>query len=188
MTPIIAAWVAVLGLVRPQSRLLGPSGRADARIVTMCDHPWSEPTAKGSGPLPTANSDDAALALPEEARPREGREPRDVILLVLNALRNPDEPFADYGPQMAIAHSSPTNGASQLTPGQFRSYLSESAYQIFTEWDEWEMEDDLEMNADKTEAYQEVLVKRSGDTSWTHINWELTNCNGVWMTQSVVTY
>ncbi|KAG8470671.1 hypothetical protein KFE25_009092 [Diacronema lutheri] len=148
-------------------------------------HPWS---SGSSAPKRWTATDEPAQALPAEVLPSTARSPRDVIMLVLNALRRPDEPYDDYGPQLAIAHSAPSNGASQLSPVQFAKYLSEESYVIFSEWDEMEIEDELQIAADGQRAYQEVLVRRANDASWTHINWTLVKHAGMWMTESVVTY
>ena len=53
---------------------------------------------------------------------------------------------------------------------------------------DYEIEDELELQDGGARAYQEVLVRRQGDASWTHINWQLIKHNGAWMTESVVTY
>lgn len=149
-------------------------------------HPWS-----GGTPTPPrrfVGEPQPISPLPREVLPSPTREPREVIMIVLRALRAPDEPYEHYGPQVAIAYSAPSNGASQLTPAQFAKYLTEDSYQIFGEWDEIEIEDELELQDGGARAYQEVLVRRQGDASWTHINWQLIKHNGAWMTESVVTY
>lgn len=165
-----------------------PVGARRAVAVRMdAPHPWSASSSASA----SAGLDDEMEelpALPVEAQPSAQLEPLDVIKKVLEALRSPDEPYENYGPQVAIAFSSPANGASKLTPSQFAEYLSEGAYQIFCEWDEMEIEDELELTDGGERAYQEVMVRRAGDTSWTHINWTLEKCDGLWMTESVVTY
>eukprot|EP00304_Pavlova_gyrans_P006185 CAMPEP_0206054668 /NCGR_PEP_ID=MMETSP1466-20131121/38577_1 /ASSEMBLY_ACC=CAM_ASM_001126 /TAXON_ID=44452 /ORGANISM="Pavlova gyrans, Strain CCMP608" /LENGTH=193 /DNA_ID=CAMNT_0053429883 /DNA_START=17 /DNA_END=598 /DNA_ORIENTATION=+ len=150
-------------------------------------HPWSASAALSDFVAPN-DADTSLPPLPAEVAPSTAREPREVIMIVLNALRNPDEPYENYGPQVAIEHSAPTNGASKLSPGQFAEYLNEPSYQILTEWDEVEMEDDLDIDDDGEHAYQDVMVKRTDDPSWTHINWNLVKVQGMWMSESVVTY
>jgi hypothetical protein len=148
-------------------------------------HPWSSVSSPSQR---FAVEDGQPMPLPAEVMPSPTREPREVIMIVLNALRHPDEPYENYGPQVAIAYSAPSNGASQLTPEQFAQYLSEDSYQIFAEWDEMEIEDELQLSDGGMSAYQDVLVRREGDASWTHVNWQLVKHEGVWMTESVVTY
>jgi hypothetical protein len=149
-------------------------------------HPWS--SGMPTPPRRFASDSQPVSLLPREVLPSPTREPREVIMIVLRALRAPDEPYVNYGPQVAIAYSAPCNGASQLTPAQFAKYLTEDSYQIFGEWDEMEIEDELELQDGGMRAYQEVLVRRQGDASWTHINWQLIKHDGAWMTESVVTY
>lgn len=148
-------------------------------------HPWSAPTASSKG---WAAENEPLQALPAEVLPSPRRSPLDVIKLVLGALRHPNEPYEDYGAQLAIAHSAPSNGASQLAPVQFAKYLAEESYVIFSEWDEMEIEDALKLSDDGKRAYQEVLVRRADDPDWTHINWTLVQHAGMWMTESVVTF
>ncbi|KAJ1619925.1 hypothetical protein T492DRAFT_1081924 [Pavlovales sp. CCMP2436] len=157
------------------------------RMEVESPHPWS---SGGSSAAKDSRwtDDELPQPLPVEMRPAKGREPRDVIMLVLNALRRPNEPYEHYGPQVSIAHSAPSNGASQLKPAQFAKYLAEPSYLIFSEWDEMEIEDDLQISDEGAQAYQEVLVKRADDVDWTHINWTLVQYDGMWMTESVVTF
>mmetsp|Transcript_20621 Transcript_20621/g.55644 ORF Transcript_20621/g.55644 Transcript_20621/m.55644 type:complete len:195 (-) Transcript_20621:257-841(-) len=194
---MLRACVIFLGLLSPAagatvgpvrgSRLLTARPRYAARMSDD-PHPWSASAAMGDLPPDAEDSAGQIVALPEEVRPNTKRTPREVIMIVLNALRTPDEPYENYGPQVAIAYSAPSNGASQLTPGQFAGYLSEDSYQIFAEWDDVEMEDELEIEDDGEHAYQDVMVKRKDDASWTHINWNLIKHEGMWMSESVVTY
>ena len=67
------------------------------------------------------------------------------------------------------------------------SYLEEPWYEILLEWDEIEIEDDLEAECDleKNSCSVDVLVKRSEDDSWTIVNWTLSRHNGRWLTDSL---
>lgn len=69
-----------------------------------------------------------------------------VVLKVMNAVRQLDEPYLLHGCEVAIRYCSPSNRASRLSPQSFAQYLSEPWYQILTEWDELELEDPDEID------------------------------------------
>ena len=76
----------------------------------------------------------------------------------MRALRKPDEPYPLHGSEVAIRYCSPTNGASRVSPSTFATYLAEPHYQILTEWDEMEIEDDGECSLDTNSCDVRPLV------------------------------
>lgn len=118
---------------------------------------------------------------------REAETASVVVERVMRALRNPDEPYPLHGAEVAIRYCSPRNRASSVSPSTFASYLEEPWYEILLEWDEIEIEDDLEAECDleKNSCSVDVLVKRSEDDSWTIVNWTLSRHNGRWLTDSL---
>ena len=105
----------------------------------------------------------------------------DVVLKVMRALRDLDEPYPLHGCEVAIRYCSPTNRASRLTPQSFAQYLSEPWYQILTEWDEIELDEDPGEGDDSSSVSQDVYVKREEDDSWTVVNWMLSKHSGRWL-------
>ena len=90
-----------------------------------------------------------------------------------------------------MRYCSPTNRASQLSPETFSTYLREPWYQILTEWDEIELQDEDdggeggEVRTEGNVAEVDVLVRREGEESWTIVNWQLSRYNGRWLTDSM---
>mmetsp|Transcript_48472 Transcript_48472/g.105084 ORF Transcript_48472/g.105084 Transcript_48472/m.105084 type:complete len:354 (+) Transcript_48472:32-1093(+) len=108
--------------------------------------------------------------------------PGEVVLKVMKALRNPDEPYPLHGSEMSIRYCSPTNAASKLSPKAFQQYLKEPWYRILMEWEEIQLEDDSEEQEEGASVLQQsVLVRRSADESWTVVNWELSLHSGRWL-------
>jgi len=118
---------------------------------------------------------------------RELETPSDVVETVMRALRTPDEPYPHAGSMVAIRYCSPTNRASRVSPSTFASYLSEPWYQILTEWDEMEIEEEEEgeEEAARNTCSVDVLVKRTDDESFTIVNWQLSRHDGRWLTDSL---
>lgn len=124
-----------------------------------------------------------------------GIEPTDspaaVVERVMRALRKPNEPYPLHGAEVAIRYCSPTNRASQLSPAAFSQYLMEPWYAVLAEWDEIELgeADGADDNDDDAtfdnSASLDVLVKRTGDESWTVVNWQLSRHNGRWLTDAL---
>ena len=65
-------------------------------------------------------------------------------------------------------------------------YLKEPWYEILTQWDEMEIEDEDEDEwSEQNEVSLDVLVKRSADESFSVVNWQLSKHNGRWLTDSL---
>ena len=112
--------------------------------------------------------------------------PTAVVDKVMRALRNPDEPYPLHGAQVAIRYCSPTNRASKVSPSTFASYLKEPWYEILTEWDTLEIDEDVDEEASEaSECTVDVLVKREEDDSPTVVCWELSRHSGRWLTDSL---
>jgi len=116
---------------------------------------------------------------------RELETSGSVVEKVMRALRTPDDPYPLHGSEVAIRYCSPTNGASRVSPSTFATYLAEPHYQILTEWDEMEIEEDGECSLETNACDVDVLVKREGDSSPTVVNWVLSRHNGRWLTDSL---
>jgi len=139
----------------------------------------------GVGGVPAfANFDDQQLTSAAIAE-----TPGDVVLKVMNALRNLDDPYPLHGCEVAIRYCSPSNRASRLSPKLVAQYLSEPWYCILTEWDEIELEEprpsvDTSDRFERT-MMQDVLVRRKTDESWTIVSWKLSCYAGRWLTDSL---
>lgn len=107
-----------------------------------------------AAPLPAAlsdNSDQAAVPQPEV-----GLEPQDVVSIVINALANNDQPFADAGIATTFAFASPANKVNTGPLGKFTQMVKNDVYGI--------MVDHVESNFSKVvydddNAYQLVQLK-----------------------------
>ena len=87
---------------------------------------------------------------------------------------------------MATRYCSPTNRASELSAESFASYLQEPWYQILTEWDDMELEDEDDADALLSGvADQNALVCRKGDDGWTIVGFELSKHNERWLVDSL---
>ena len=139
-------------------------------------------SSSSSSSISYGDSGDELAAAAISAVTAASETPADVVRTVMEAVRSINAPYALHGAEVAIRYCSPTNRASQLTPAAFARYLAEPWYQILTEWDEIEFEDeDIESN----KASQDVLVKRGGDDSWTIVNYQLSRHNGRWLMDSM---
>ena len=107
--------------------------------------------------------------------------PRAVVNEIIKALRHLDEPYPLHGAAVATRYCSPTNRASELSAESFASYLQEPWYQILTEWDEIELDEDAGEGDDSSSVSQDVYVKREEDDSWTVVNWMLSKHSGRWL-------
>jgi len=108
----------------------------------------------------------------------------DVVLKVMRAIRNLNQPYPFHGSEVAIRYCSPTNRASRLSPQSFAQYLDEPWYEILTEWDEISPQDPDEGDEIGTLS-QDVLIKRADDDSWTIVNWQLSRHAGQWLTDAL---
>lgn len=126
----------------------------------------------------------AARGAVEPASATHSEAPADVVLRVMRALRNNDEPYPLHGCEVAIRYCSPTNRAARLSPAAFAQYLSEPWYRVMTEWAELELEE-LQFSRGGSSASQDVLVKRRGDDTWTLVNWQLSRHAGRWLTDAL---
>ena len=133
---------------------------------------------------PSASDDGDIADAARAAVAAAAMTPQDVVLKVMNAVRNIDEPYPLHGCEVAIRYCSPTNRASQLSPQAFARYLAEPWYKILTEWDEIELEEPEAAEEDNTLS-QDVLVRRNGDESWTIVNWRLNRYSGRWLTDAL---
>jgi len=116
----------------------------------------------------------------------EPETPPQVVDKVMRALRRPNEPYPLHGCEVAIRYCSPSNAASRLSPQGFASYLREPWYRIMTEWNEIQVEEEIEpVSGDGSVVMQNVLVRRSEDESWTVVNWQLSLHSGCWLTDSL---
>lgn len=74
----------------------------------------------------------------------------------------------------------------------FAQYLREPWYEILTEWDEIEFEDEEEEEQEEEDeaagggntAEVSVLLRRSDD-DWSVASWQLSRYNGRWLTDSL---
>ena len=112
--------------------------------------------------------------------------PRAVVNEIIKALRHLDEPYPLHGAAVATRYCSPTNRASELSAESFASYLQEPWYQILTEWDDMELEDEDDADALLSGvADQNALVRRKGDDGWTIVGFELSKHNERWLVDSL---
>ena len=119
--------------------------------------------------------------------------PRQVVDKVMKALRYMDEPYPLHGASVATRYCSPRNRASELSPAVFASYMEEPFYQILSEWDEIEWDEDDEDGDEDGDApagaaaskEYEVLVKRESDDSFSMVTWELSLYDGQWLIDSM---
>lgn len=113
--------------------------------------------------------------------------PRRVVMDVMSALRNMNEPYALHGAVVATRYCSPRNRASELSPEVFAKYLDDPWYSVLTEWDAMEDDDEEFMLDDylRGSAEVEVLVKREGDEEFTMVSWDLALFDGQWLINSL---
>jgi len=116
--------------------------------------------------------------------PVPNERPADIVLRVMRALRNKDDPYALHGCEVAIRHCSPSNAASRLSPQGFDVYLREPWYQILTEWEAIDLEDE-EVGDGSGVVEQSVLVRREDDESWTVVNFQMSLHSGRWLMDSL---
>lgn len=112
--------------------------------------------------------------------------PRQVVDKVMRALRHMDEPYPLHGASVATRYCSPLNRASELSPAVFARYMTEPFYQILSEWDEieWDEDEDEPEGVEARKEY-EVLVKREGDASFSMVSWVLSLYDGQWLIDSM---
>jgi len=113
--------------------------------------------------------------------------PRAVVLDIMRALRDMDEPYPLHGAVVATRKCSPRNRASELSPQVFAKYLEDPWYSILVEWDELQEEEDDFMLDDylKGQAEVEVLVRREEEDSLTMVSWDLSLYDGQWLVNSL---
>lgn len=78
----------------------------------------------GGSEIVSRSEAEDGVSAPDTA-PRAFASPGEVVLAVMQALRNRDEPYPFHGCEVAIRHCSPTNRASRLSPQAFAQYLAE---------------------------------------------------------------
>ena len=103
----------------------------------------------------------------------------------------PDEPYASAGEAapaggstgaaVAVRYCSPTNGASSLSPEAFAAYLQEPWYQILTQWEEMEIDDDDDIDASGNTAEVEVLVRRDPADSFSVVSFQMSRHDARWL-------
>ena len=106
-------------------------------------------------------------------------------------MRRPDEPYASAGEAapaggstgaaVAVRYRSPTNGASSLSPEAFAAYLQEPWYQILTQWEEMEIDDDDDIDASGNTAEVEVLVRRDSADSFSVVSFQMSRHDARWL-------
>jgi len=113
--------------------------------------------------------------------------PRAVVLNVMQALREMDDPYPLHGAVVATRFCSPRNRASELSPQVFAKYLEDPWYSILVEWDELqEEEDDFKLDDYlKGQADCDVLVRREGEDSFSMVSWDLSLYDGRWLINSL---
>ena len=116
--------------------------------------------------------------------------PREVVLKVMRALRQMDQPYPLHGACVATRYCSPNNRAAELSPQVFASYLNEPGYALLVEWDEMQDDDDDDDDDgddddDPNLAEVDVLVRRDGDESFGLVSWQLSLHSGQWLIDSL---
>ena len=125
------------------------------------------------------------------ARSATTESPREVVQKVMQGMRRPDEPYASAGEAapaggstgaaVAVRYCSPTNGASSLSPEAFAAYLQEPWYQILTQWEEMEIDDDDDIDASGNTAEVEVLVRRDPADSFSVVSFQMSRHDARWL-------
>ena len=80
-----------------------------------------------------------------------------------------------------VRYCSPTNGASSLSPEAFAAYLQEPWYQILTQWEEMEIDDDDDIDASGNTAEVEVLVRRDPADSFSVVSFQMSRHDARWL-------
>jgi len=179
-----APWTSVRWILRRV-----PYGGAPEQYQWMIEsvfvaQPEERSERSGGGAASGASPGESESTVPSFA-PRGDESPGEVVLKVMRAVRQRDEPYRFHGCEVAMRYCSPTNKASRLSPQAFAQYLDEPWYRVLTEWDSIELDDEPEVSDDGTSVRQEVLVRREGDETWTIVAWELSNHFGRWLTDSL---
>mmetsp|Transcript_19684 Transcript_19684/g.55657 ORF Transcript_19684/g.55657 Transcript_19684/m.55657 type:complete len:96 (+) Transcript_19684:789-1076(+) len=79
-----------------------------------------------------------------------------------------------------VARSNQTKGAEHF------DVVVVLRYSIMTEWDEMQMEEEVEkIRDDGSVVTQRVLVRRKDEESWTIVTWQLSLHSGAWLTDSL---
>ena len=99
----------------------------------------------------------------------------------MRGMRRPDEPYRNHGAATAVRYCSPTNGASSLSPEAFAAYLQEPWYQILTQWEEMEIDDDDDIDASGNTAEVEVLVRRDPADSFSVVSFQMSRHDARWL-------
>ena len=106
------------------------------------------------GMTPAAISDQPARpALPQ---PSTEREPADVVRIVIEALANNDEPFADAGIATTFAFASPSNKVNTGPLSKFTQMVKNPTYGIMVDHVEHEFSEVVQTDG---QAYQMVRIK-----------------------------
>jgi len=127
--------------------------------------------------------DDKGELSPLSSHKDKNHTPSTVVIEVMKALRNADEPYRHHGAEVAIRACSPTNAASRLSPQGFSQYLREPWYAILTEWDSITCEE--EEGDEEGTVMVFASVKRDADNFFTIVNWQLSRYSGRWLTDSL---
>jgi hypothetical protein len=120
-----------------------------------------------------------------ETEPYPAMTPKAVVLNSLLALHKDvrDIPERHAGCAIVGRFCSPSNPASDLSPSHFAAYLNDYPwYKIMGEWNEMTIHSE-ECDSDTADIV--VLLKRKGEGEWTSVNWELSNVDGLWLTQRI---
>ncbi|CAM9355964.1 unnamed protein product [Scytosiphon promiscuus] len=117
--------------------------------------------------------------------PSPGHSPSHVATVTLQALRQNDVPYQNFGCEIAIRFSSTSNPASGFTPGGMRTYIDDPSmpfYRILGDWVEMGRVGDADTEiTGPGRANQQIRVRREEDTAWSTVSMEFVREEGCWL-------
>ncbi|CAM9440381.1 unnamed protein product [Phaeothamnion confervicola] len=118
--------------------------------------------------------------------PNPERTPNDVIMAVLESLRENDEPYENHGVEVFYRFTSPSSATYEYEIDRVASFIKSSKYQVMTRWDAVNYPRPLDLSLDHKRAYQLLRLRDSKDDAWRVVSFSLSQHRSCWLIDSVI--
>jgi hypothetical protein len=121
-----------------------------------------------------------------EFLPNSSRTPNEVIMLILDNLKKPDEPYKNHGAEVFHRFSSPHSVSYRFTLEEAIEYISSDHFDLLRRWDCVNYPRPLDLSLKKDKAHQVVRLRDSKDGSWHVVKFVLSSQKGCWLLDSII--